>query len=74
MSTFIGMGVNKKISTKEENKKIKELTATVEVLTKKNGELEAEKLSLTEMVDTLTEKVEKLTATVEASKKNKNQE
>ena len=74
MSTFIGMGVSKK--AKDENKKIKALTETVDVLTKKNGELEAEKVTLTETVDTLTKKVEELTQSIKdkTSEKNKDKE
>lgn len=71
MSTFVGMGV-KKNTPKTENKKIKELTETVESLTKKNAELETEKVTLTETVESLTKQVEDLTAEVKKlSKKDK---
>ena len=58
MSTFIGIGVNKKTETSKDNKKIEKLTAQVESLEKENAELTAQVESLEKQVKDLTKKLE----------------
>lgn len=66
----------KKKNNDKELEQIQKLTETVEALTKKNGELETEKVSLTETVEALTKKVAKLekNATPENTGKAKDKE
>ena len=74
MSTFIGMGVSCKTTSKTDNKEIKELNKTIEDLNKQVADLTEEKTTADKTIEDLNKQVADLTKTIEESKKNQSKE